>query len=134
MQGWVTREEAREGSIYKPWVKQFLVLSHDVTNNIFSLKYAATQAVVDFPSQLKGTLKLSRDMKAAYSGDGSMTKDIVNGGDNGNSQSVGSSERKNWMVQVIDSRGNSKMSFVVDTQADQLSWYEHLNSAINECA
>jgi hypothetical protein len=127
MQGWVTREEAgREGSIYKPWVKQYLVLTMDPTSNAFVLKYAATPAVVEFPSQLKGTLRLSRDMKVVCNNNSAIAN--TENANNPNSQS----DQKNFMVQVLDGRGMYRISFLVDSQADQVQWYEQLCCAVLE--
>lgn len=55
MQGWVVKEDSKQSHLYKPWTKRFLVLEKETK----MLKYAASQAVIGFPSQVKGIVEVT---------------------------------------------------------------------------
>lgn len=48
MQGWVVKEDSKQSHLYKPWTKRFLILEKETK----TLKYAASEAVIGFPSQV----------------------------------------------------------------------------------
>ena len=95
------------------------------TSASFTLRYASTQSVVDYPSQLKGTLSLTNLMI--------VTKNFVAEGTPGAPPGSGSGSGSGGahVIQIVDEKSVLRLRFTTDSTDDQLSWFNTISKAIS---
>ncbi len=121
LEGWIVQEEQRD-SATKAWVKQYMVLKAETKSSVdgfsFCLKYASTNSVVDFDSQLKGSIALTRTML--------VTKAVVT------AVTPKASEEVRTVIQVADPNNTVGLRFTTGSEEEASHWFAAIRKAISE--
>ena len=108
--GWVQKEDLKiQSSLFKPYTHKYFLL--DIGTK--TLKFASTPKVLQFPSQLKGFLTLTAEMKV------STFKKVI---------------EKSLVVEIIDGEKRVRLRFIVDNVTDQEEWARSFRRVISECS
>jgi hypothetical protein len=96
--GWVQKEDLKsKTSLFKPFTHQYFVVDAES----HCIKYASTPKVINIPSQLKGSLKLTPDMSV-----NSYKKPVD----------------RTLMVEIMDGTKKVRMRFIVESLEEQTAW------------